>query len=136
MMKVTPDNTEKPTTTEEEMPVMEAETNNGAKNGAEYKSIKTPENEETVEAPVGKKKGKEYKVLPGGPVYDAILKKKITKKEDIGGNFKIPYSVRDLKHVNALVYQGFDVNIMPYSTYMKLTNERPAETDIRLWLAS
>ncbi|GJX55198.1 MAK10-like protein [Tanacetum coccineum] len=33
----------------------------------------------------GKKKGKEYKVLPGGPTYDAILKKKITKKEDIGG---------------------------------------------------
>ncbi|GJR13425.1 reverse transcriptase domain-containing protein [Tanacetum coccineum] len=25
---------------------------------------------------------------------------------------------------------------MPYSTYMKLTNERPAETDIRLSLAS
>ncbi|GJV62918.1 zinc finger, CCHC-type containing protein [Tanacetum coccineum] len=34
-----------------------------------------------------KKKGKGYKVLPGGPAYDAILKKKITKKEDIGGNF-------------------------------------------------
>ncbi|GJR55217.1 zinc finger, CCHC-type containing protein [Tanacetum coccineum] len=88
MMKVTPDNTEMPIAAEAEMPVMEAETKNGAKNGAENKSIKTPENEETVEAPgtrVGKKKGKEYKVLPGGPVYDAILKKKITKKEDIGG---------------------------------------------------
>ncbi|GKA73209.1 zinc finger, CCHC-type containing protein, partial [Tanacetum coccineum] len=60
----------------------------------------------------GKKKGKEYKVLPGGHAYDAILKKKITKKEDIGGND------------------------MPYSTYMKLTDERPAETDIRLLLAS
>ncbi|GJU43064.1 hypothetical protein Tco_1200330 [Tanacetum coccineum] len=33
---------------------------------------------------VGKKKGKTYKVLPRGPIYDAILKKKITKKEDIG----------------------------------------------------
>ncbi|GJX52299.1 MAK10-like protein [Tanacetum coccineum] len=83
-----------------------------------------------------KKKGEECKVLPGGPVYDAILKKKITRKEDIGGNFKIPCSIGDLKHVNALVDQGSDVNVMPYSTYMKLTDERPAETDIRLLLAS
>ncbi|GKA37895.1 zinc finger, CCHC-type containing protein [Tanacetum coccineum] len=115
------------------MPVKEAETKNSAENGAENKSTK---NEETVEAPVGKKKGKEYKVLPGGPVYDAILKKKITKKEDIRGNFKIPYSIGDLKHVNALVDQGSDVNVMPYSTYMKLINERPTETDIKLSLAS
>ncbi|GJS17648.1 zinc finger, CCHC-type containing protein [Tanacetum coccineum] len=40
-------------------------------------------------ARAGKKKGKTYNVLPRGPVYDAILKKKITKKEDIGGNFEI-----------------------------------------------
>ncbi|GJV38739.1 zinc finger, CCHC-type containing protein [Tanacetum coccineum] len=85
---------------------------------------------------VGKKKAKAYKVLPGGPVYDAILKKKITKKEDIGGNFKIPCSIGDLKQVNALVDQGSDLNVMPYSTYMKPTDERPAETDIRLSLAS
>ncbi|GKE28206.1 zinc finger, CCHC-type containing protein, partial [Tanacetum coccineum] len=85
---------------------------------------------------VGKKKMKAYKVLPGGPVYDAILKKKITKKEDIRGNFEIPCSIGDLKKVNALVDQGSDVNVMPYSTYMRLTDERPAETDIRLSLAS
>ncbi|GKA03542.1 MAK10-like protein [Tanacetum coccineum] len=85
---------------------------------------------------VVKKKGKEYKVLPRGPAYDAILKKKITKKEDIRGNFKIPCSLGDLKHVNALVDQGSDVNVMPYSTYMRLTDERPAETYIRLSLAS
>ncbi|GJQ94682.1 zinc finger, CCHC-type containing protein [Tanacetum coccineum] len=84
----------------------------------------------------GKKKGKEYKVLPGGPAYDAILKKMITKKEDIGGNFEIPCSLGNLKHVNALVDQGSDVNVMPYSTYTKLTDEKPAETDIRLSLAS
>ncbi|GKB72481.1 zinc finger, CCHC-type containing protein [Tanacetum coccineum] len=171
MTKVTPDNTEKPTKTEAEMAVKEAETKNGAKNGAENKSIKTPENEETVEAPgshpvtyylkhkineklikglvnnnrfnnsrsgtqVRKKKGKEYKVFNKGPVYDAILKKKIIKKEDIGGNFEIPCSIRDLKHVNALVDQGSDMNVMPYSTYMKLTDKRPVETDIRLSLAS
>ncbi|GJZ67247.1 MAK10-like protein [Tanacetum coccineum] len=56
----------------------------------------------------GKKKEKEYKVLPGGPAYDAILKKKITKKEDIRGNFKMPCSIGNLKHVNALVDQGSD----------------------------
>ncbi|GJR39106.1 zinc finger, CCHC-type containing protein [Tanacetum coccineum] len=153
------------------MPLMEAETKNGAKNRAENKSIKTPKNEETVKAPgsqpiayylrhkineklikglvnnnrfnnsrsgtrVGKKKGKEYKVLPEGPVYDVIHKKKITKKEDIKGNFEIPCSIGDLKHVNALVDQGSDENVMPYSTYMKLTDERPIETNIRLLLAS
>ncbi|GKE22977.1 zinc finger, CCHC-type containing protein [Tanacetum coccineum] len=113
--KVTPDNTEKPTEIEAEMLVKKAETKNGAENRAENKSSK---NEETVEAPDSitldqrnsswKEKGKEYKVLPGGPVYDAILKKKITKKEDIRGNFEIPCSIGDLKHVNALVYQGSD----------------------------
>ncbi|GKE89804.1 zinc finger, CCHC-type containing protein, partial [Tanacetum coccineum] len=137
--KVTPDNTEKLTETEMEMPVKEVEKMNEVENGDGNKSIKTSENEEAVEAPgtrVRKKKGKEYKVLPGGPAYDAILKKKITKKEDIGGNFKIPCSIGNLKHVNALVDQGSDVNVMPYSTYLRLTNERPAETDIRLSLAS
>ncbi|GJZ57028.1 MAK10-like protein [Tanacetum coccineum] len=169
MTDETPDNTKMPT--EIEMPVREAEAMNGAENGAGNESIKTPENDEAVEASgsqpvayylkhkineklikglvknnrfnnslsgtrVGKKKGKAYKVLPGGPVYDAILKKKITKKEDIRGNFEIPCSIGDLKHVNALVDQGSDVNVMPYSTYMRLTDERPAETDIRLSLAS
>ncbi|GJY56831.1 putative ribonuclease H-like domain-containing protein [Tanacetum coccineum] len=71
-----------------------------------------------------------------GPVYEAILKKKITRKEEIGGNFEIPCNIGGLKRMNALVDQGSDVNIMPLSTYMKLTDERPAETDIRLFLAS
>ncbi|GKD69821.1 MAK10-like protein, partial [Tanacetum coccineum] len=85
---------------------------------------------------VGKKKGKACKVLPGGPIYDPILKKKITKKEDIRGNFEIPCNIGDLKHMNALVDQGSEVKVMPYYTYMRLTDERPAETDIRLSLAS
>ncbi|GJQ95602.1 hypothetical protein Tco_0006741 [Tanacetum coccineum] len=58
------------------------------------------------------------------------------ENEDIGGNFKIPCSIGGLKHTNALVDQGSDVNVMPFSTYNKLTDERPAETDIRLSLAS
>ncbi|GKB17547.1 zinc finger, CCHC-type containing protein [Tanacetum coccineum] len=85
---------------------------------------------------VEKMKGKTYNLLPRRPVYEAILKKKITRREDIGGNFEIPCNIGGLKHMNALVDQGSDVNIMPLSTYMKLTDERPAETDIRLSLAS
>ncbi|GJU28495.1 hypothetical protein Tco_1167116 [Tanacetum coccineum] len=38
--------------------------------------------------------------------------------------------------MNALVDQGSNVNVMPFSTYVKLTDERPVETDIRLSLAS
>ncbi|GKA18719.1 hypothetical protein Tco_0698634 [Tanacetum coccineum] len=106
--------------TETEMPVREAEAINGAENRAENESIKTPENDEAVEASgsqpfayylkhkineklinglvknnifknslsgtrVGKKKAKAYKVLPGGPVYNAILKKKITKRRTSEG---------------------------------------------------
>ncbi|GJW19983.1 hypothetical protein Tco_0027419 [Tanacetum coccineum] len=169
--EVTPDNTERPTKIEVEMPVKKAETKNRAKNRAGNKSIKTPENEEAVDAPgsqpvpyylkhkineklieglvdnnkfnnslsgtrVRKKNGKTYKVIPWGPVYDAILKKKITKKEDIRENFEIPCSIGGIKHANALIDQGSDVNVMPYFTYMKLTNKRPVETDIRLSLAS
>nr|GFA04698.1 hypothetical protein [Tanacetum cinerariifolium] len=169
--EVTPDNNERPTETEAEMPVKETETRNRAEDETGNKSIKTPENEEAVEAPgshpvtyylkhktneklieglvdnnrfnnsllgtrVGKKTKKTYKVLPRGPVYDAILKKKITKKEDIEENFKIPCNVRGQKGINALVDQGCNVNVMSYTTYMKLTDERPAKTDIRLSLAS
>ncbi|GKE46984.1 zinc finger, CCHC-type containing protein [Tanacetum coccineum] len=87
-------------------------------------------------ARVGKIKGKTYNLSPRGPVYEAILKKKTTKNEDIRGNFEIPFNIGGLKHTNALVDQGSDVNVMPFSTYSKLTNERPTETDIRLSLAS
>ncbi|GKE23626.1 hypothetical protein Tco_1435138, partial [Tanacetum coccineum] len=137
--KVIPDNTEKLTEIETEMPVVEVEKMNEVENRARNKSVKTSENEEAVEAPrtqVKKKKGKEYKLLPGGPAYDAIVKKKITKKEDVKGNFEIPCSIEDLKHVNTLVDQGSDVNVMPYSTYIRLTDERRAETNISLSLAS
>ncbi|GJX69677.1 reverse transcriptase domain-containing protein [Tanacetum coccineum] len=70
------------------------------------------------------------------PIYEAILRKKITRKGDIGGNFEIPCNIGDLKCMNALVNQGSDINVMPLSTFMKLTDERPTETDIRLSLAS
>ncbi|GJR35716.1 MAK10-like protein [Tanacetum coccineum] len=93
-------------------------------------------NDSLSAARAGKMKRKTYSLLPRGPVYEAIFKKKVTKKEDIGGNFEIPCNIRGLKHMNALVDQGFDVNIMPLSTYKKLIDKRPAEMDIILSLAS
>ncbi|GJS69681.1 MAK10-like protein [Tanacetum coccineum] len=87
-------------------------------------------------ARVRKITGNTYNLSPTRPVYEAILRKKIIRKVDIGGNFEIACKIGGLKHVNALVDQGSDVNIMPLSTYMKLTDERPALTDIRLSLAS
>ncbi|GJR27454.1 reverse transcriptase domain-containing protein [Tanacetum coccineum] len=38
--------------------------------------------------------------------------------------------------MDALIDQGSDVNVMPLSIYKRLTDERPAEMDIRLSLAS
>ncbi|GJZ81001.1 MAK10-like protein [Tanacetum coccineum] len=70
------------------------------------------------------------------PTYEAILRKKITKKEDIRGNFEIPSNIGGLKHMNASVDQASDVNVMTPSAYVKLTDERPVKTDIRLSLAS
>ncbi|GJY42299.1 zinc finger, CCHC-type containing protein [Tanacetum coccineum] len=127
-------NNVKPTVTEMEIPVMEAERSNETKNKsikmAERKEVKEVLSSRSVEyylkhmineklikglvdnnrfndslsrARVGKLKGKTYNVLPWRPVYEAILKKKITKKEDVGGNFEIPCSIGGLKHVNALV---------------------------------
>ncbi|GJS01296.1 zinc finger, CCHC-type containing protein [Tanacetum coccineum] len=93
-------------------------------------------NDSLLGARVRKITGKTYNLSPRGPVYEAILRKKIKRKEDIGGNFEIPCNIGGLKHINALVDQGSDINVMPLSTYMKLTGERPAETDIRLSLAS
>ncbi|GKB73621.1 MAK10-like protein, partial [Tanacetum coccineum] len=93
-------------------------------------------NDSMLGVQVGKMKGKTYNLLPKGPVYEVILKKKITRKEDIREKIKIPCNIGDLKHMNALVDQGSNVNIMPLSTYLKLTDKRYAETDVRLSLAS
>nr|GEW34497.1 RNA-directed DNA polymerase, eukaryota, nucleotide-binding alpha-beta plait domain protein [Tanacetum cinerariifolium] len=84
-------------------------------------------NDSLFRARVRKVNGETYNVLPRGLVYEAVLKKKITKKEDVRGNFEIPYSIVGLKHVKALIDQGSDMNVMPYSTYMKLTDKIPIE---------
>ncbi|GJR64141.1 MAK10-like protein [Tanacetum coccineum] len=163
----TPDDIEKPTGTETEIPVKETE----MMNESGHEPLQKAGKEETTEAPssqpvkyylkhnineklieglvdnhrfndslsgtrIGKIKGKSYNVSPKGPVYEAILRKKITRKEDIRGNFHLPCNIGGLKGINALVDQGSDVNVMPYSTFVKLTDERHAETNIRLSLAS
>nr|GEV92746.1 hypothetical protein [Tanacetum cinerariifolium] len=123
--------------TNTEIPVKEAEKENKAKDGTKNERIRKIKNEEAAKVPSSQPvKGKTYNVSPRGPVYEAILKKNITRKEDMGGNFEIPCNVRGLKDINALVDQGSNVNFMSLSTYMKLTNERPAKMDIRFFLAS
>ncbi|GJX61764.1 zinc finger, CCHC-type containing protein [Tanacetum coccineum] len=126
MTDETPNNTKMPTKTE--MPVREAEAMNGAENGAENESIKTPENDEAVEASGSQPIAYYLKQVNNNRFNNSRSRTQAGKKKgkDIG----------DLKHVNALVDQGSDVNVMPYSTYMRLTDERPAEIDIRLSLAS
>ncbi|GJZ76511.1 zinc finger, CCHC-type containing protein [Tanacetum coccineum] len=93
-------------------------------------------NDSLSRARVGKIKGKTYHLSPRGLFMKQSLEKNIIRKEDIRGNFEIPCNIGGLKQMNALVDQGSDVNVMPLSTYMKLTDERPVETDIRLSLAS
>ncbi|GJT22194.1 MAK10-like protein [Tanacetum coccineum] len=128
--------------TDTEMPIKEAEKKTNARNGTKNKPIKRAEEKKQRRHPAlssnpsWKSKRKTYNLLPRGAVYEAILRKKITRKEDIRGNFKIPCNIRGLKHMNALIDQGSDINVMPLSTYMRLTNERPAETNIRLSMAS
>ncbi|GKA55998.1 putative reverse transcriptase domain-containing protein [Tanacetum coccineum] len=85
---------------------------------------------------LGKMDYETYNSLLAGPMYNTILKKKLVKKDDMGGNFMIPCSIERLKYVNSLIDQGSDVNIMPISIYNRLTNEKPIGIDIRLFLAS
>nr|GEX74332.1 hypothetical protein [Tanacetum cinerariifolium] len=130
---MTPDNAEKPTETETETPVIEVEEINEDK--SEAKIIKTFENDEAVEA-------------PGSQPVAYYLKHKINEKliKGIVNNNRFNNSRsrtqagkkkgKEYKRVSALVDQGSDVNVMPYSTYMRLTDEKPVETNIRLSLAS
>ncbi|GJY62701.1 hypothetical protein Tco_0464161 [Tanacetum coccineum] len=136
---VTGDDIKKTTITEMEVSVKEAETKNGAESKTKNKPIKKAEKEEAVEAPRSHPVEYYLKHRINEKLIEGLAdnhRKKITRKEDISGNFKIPCNIGGLKHMNALVDQGSDVNIMPLSTFMKLTDERPAEMDIRLSLAS
>nr|GEW80904.1 hypothetical protein [Tanacetum cinerariifolium]GEY90024.1 hypothetical protein [Tanacetum cinerariifolium] len=77
-----------------------------------------------------------YKSLLVGPMYDAILKKKLARKDGREGNFVIACSTGRLKYMNALADQGSDVNIMLLLVYNKLTRKKPIWTNIRLTLAN
>ncbi|GJT64341.1 putative ribonuclease H-like domain-containing protein [Tanacetum coccineum] len=124
---------------EKEVLVKEAETKNGAESKTKTKLIKKAEKEEAVEAPRSHPVEYYLKHRINEKLIEGLAdnhRKKITRKEDISGNFEIPCNIRGLKYMNALVNQGSDVNIMPLSTFMKLTDERPTEMDIRLSLVS
>nr|GEZ60350.1 MAK10-like protein [Tanacetum cinerariifolium] len=97
----------------------------------ERKLIEPPEPQ-----PLGKIEGEDYHSLPKEPMRKAMLNIRITKKVDIRRNSVTPCIVRGLKYMDALVAQGSDVNVMPLSTYNRLTDKKLVETDIRLSLAS
>ncbi|GJQ96783.1 MAK10-like protein [Tanacetum coccineum] len=60
-----------------------------------------------------------------------------TNKEPVRSTKKdLTRKKRELIYMDVLVDQGSDVNVMPLSTYNRLTNEKLVETDIRLSLAS
>ncbi|GJU03081.1 hypothetical protein Tco_1113419 [Tanacetum coccineum] len=75
---------------------------------------------ETKNKPIKKAERKEVEEVRSSRPVEYYLKHRINEKL-IDGLFDII---------------GSDVNVKPYSTYMKLTDERPVETDIRLALAS
>ncbi|GJU88880.1 putative ribonuclease H-like domain-containing protein [Tanacetum coccineum] len=106
------DSIERPDESDVEVPINKVEKENEAENGIKNELIKSDEKEltqvkeeESVEAPNSQPVGYylkhiiNEKLIEGlvenhrGPVYEAILKKKITKKEDIGGNFEIPCNI-------------------------------------------
>nr|GEU37683.1 hypothetical protein [Tanacetum cinerariifolium] len=93
-------------------------------------------NDSLLAMQLGKMECEDYHSLPKEPMCKVMLKKIITKKVDMGGNLVIPSNIGGLKHMDALVDQGSDVNIMLLSTYNRLTDEKLVETDIRLSLAS
>ncbi|GJT33899.1 hypothetical protein Tco_0924318 [Tanacetum coccineum] len=84
---------------------------------------------ELVEMP-SKMECEAYHLLLIKPIRKAMLKKLITKKEDMRVNFVIPC------YMDALVDQGFNMKVIPLSTYKRLTDEELVETGIRLSLAN
>nr|GEV82439.1 hypothetical protein [Tanacetum cinerariifolium] len=93
-------------------------------------------NELFLSTHLGKMDHETYKSLPAKSMYNAILKKKLVKKENMEGNFVIPCSIGGIKYVNALIDQGSDVNIMPMSFYSRPNNKEPVGTNVRLSLTS
>ncbi|GJX70227.1 MAK10-like protein [Tanacetum coccineum] len=122
----------------------EVDRDDEAKNRSNKESVRSTEkdlmgekfNDSLLAMKSGKMGCEAYHLLPAEPMCKAMLKKMITKKEDMEGNFVIPCNVGRLKYMNALIDQGSDVNVMPLSTYNRLTNKKLVETNIRLSLSS
>ncbi|GKE33623.1 zinc finger, CCHC-type containing protein [Tanacetum coccineum] len=140
---VTGDDIKKTTKTEMVVSVKEVETKNEAENSTKNKPIKKAEKEEAVEAPNSQPveyylKHRINAKLIEGLVDNHRFNDSLLDNKEGGHQRKLrnTLNIGGLKHMNALVNQGSDVNVMPLSTYMKLTDKRPAETDIRLSLAS
>ncbi|GJX62689.1 hypothetical protein Tco_0295589 [Tanacetum coccineum] len=73
-------------------------------------------NDSLLATRLGKMDHETYNSLHVGPMYSAILKKKITKKENMEGNFVIPCNAGGLKYMDALVDQG---------SYVTFNEEKP-----------
>ncbi|GJZ30736.1 MAK10-like protein [Tanacetum coccineum] len=122
------------------VPLKEVDKINGAKNRTDGEPVRSAK--ELVEAPSSQNVGYYLKHKINEKLIEGLVENHrfndsmSTTREDIGGNFEIPCNVGGLKHIDALIDQGSDVNVMPLSIYNKLTDERHAETDIRLSLAS
>ncbi|GKB06973.1 zinc finger, CCHC-type containing protein [Tanacetum coccineum] len=97
----------------------------------------------TAEENLMRQKVRELVKMPKSQPVSYYLKHKINKEliEGLVGNQRFNDSLLamqsgGLKYMDALVDQGSDVNIMPLSTYNRLTNKKLIKTDIRLSLAS
>ncbi|GJW05916.1 zinc finger, CCHC-type containing protein [Tanacetum coccineum] len=125
-----------------EIPVKEAKIDNGAKNRIKNKPIKRDEKGEGVEAPSSQPVKYYLKHRFNEKLIEGLVDNQRFNDSLSGvlvGKMKgktYTLSPKGLKRMNALVDQRSDVNVMPLSTYIKLTDERHVETDIRLSLAS
>ncbi|GJX45322.1 putative ribonuclease H-like domain-containing protein [Tanacetum coccineum] len=89
-------------------------------------------------ARVGKIKGRTYHLLPRGPVYEAILRKKLTMKEDIVGNFEIPCNdviVNGDSPTIASASAGTEGPIPPKTVEQKLARKNELKAKATLLLA-
>ena len=53
--------------------------------------------------------------LPGGQLYESLMKQKLVTKQRFQGIFKIPCDIGKLKGLNAVADQGSEANLMPLS---------------------
>ncbi|GJW26594.1 hypothetical protein Tco_0040405 [Tanacetum coccineum] len=122
------DSIEMPDGSDAMVPLKGVEKGNEAENRIKNKPVKSAkmkltqiEEEELVETPSSRPVG-------------YYLKHKINKKlvEGLTENQRF----NDSLSATRIVDQGSDITIMPLFIYKRLTNERPAETDIRLSLTS